>query len=111
MPLGKRLIAQTADDRRINVFRNTSGCRLPDEQRMVVRNKAMELVTGFSAPSRLESLNREAMAVTTWVEAAIAYATDERSLIQSCMQKGVKLKLWARYDYSMQVWTPPERQI
>ncbi len=65
----------------------------------------MELVTGFSKPPRLEALNKAAMAECDSVDAAVAYVTDERdrSLIDSCMKNGVKLTLWARYDYSMPV--------
>src|SRR5688500_12574769 len=63
----------------------------------------MELVTGFSNPPRLEALNRSAMSECDSVDAAVAYVSDERSLIDSCMRNGVKLTLWARYDYSMPV--------
>jgi hypothetical protein len=63
----------------------------------------MELVTGFSNPPRLEALNQEGMARCESVEAAVAYVTDERTLIESCIKNAVKLSLWARYDYSMPV--------
>jgi len=43
------------------------------------------------------------MAETESVEAAVAYVTDERTLIDSCIRNSVKLTLWARYDYSMPV--------
>lgn len=63
----------------------------------------MELVTGFANPPRLEALNKAAMTQCDSVDAAVAYVTDERSLIGSCIKNGVKLTLWARYDYSMPV--------
>jgi hypothetical protein len=63
----------------------------------------MELITGFANPPRLETLNAAAMPECDSVEAAVAYVTDERTLIDSCMKNGVKLALWARYDYSIPV--------
>lgn len=63
----------------------------------------MELVTGFAKTSRLEALNKVAMSECDAVDAAVAYVTDERSLIDSCIKNRVKLTLWARYDYSMPV--------
>jgi hypothetical protein len=61
------------------------------------------LVTGFSNPPRLEALNYAAMAAAKSVKAAVACVTDERTLIESCMSLGVKLTLWARYDFSMPI--------
>ena len=63
----------------------------------------MELVTGFSNPPRLETLNRQAMSQCDSVEAAVAYVTDERTLIESCMKNSVKLMLWVRSDHTMPV--------
>jgi hypothetical protein len=63
----------------------------------------MQLISGFSNPPRLRSLNEEAMSQCDSVEAAVAYVTDERTLIQSCIKHEIKLQLWARYDYSMPV--------
>src|SRR5437762_4486781 len=63
----------------------------------------MQLVTGFANPPKLVALNHAAMAETESVDAAVAYVTDERTLIDSCIRNGVKLTLWARYDFSMPV--------
>ncbi len=63
----------------------------------------MKLITGFATPSELRELNRNAMTECESVDAAAAYVSDERTLIDSCMINGVKLTLWARYDYSMPV--------
>lgn len=63
----------------------------------------MELVSGFSNPPRLVALNKAAMLVCDSVEAAVAYVTAEPTLVESCIKSGVKLALWARFDYSMPV--------
>ena len=43
------------------------------------------------------------MAETESVDAAVAYVSDERTLIDACIRNSVRLKLWARYDFSMPV--------
>ena len=43
------------------------------------------------------------MAETESVDAAIAYVTDDRTLVDACIRNSVKLTLWARYEYSMPV--------
>lgn len=63
----------------------------------------MELITGFSNPPRLAALNSAAMLSSESVDAAVAYVSDERTLIDACMRNRVKLTLWARYDFSMPV--------
>ncbi len=62
----------------------------------------MEFVT-FSNPSRLEQINAKALESADSVEAAIAYATDEDTLIKKCFELDVPLKLYGRYDYSQPV--------
>src|SRR4051794_36444577 len=62
----------------------------------------MELVTGTSK-SRLDEINRIAVEQCEWVQAAIAYVTDEKTLLKQCIQRGKRLALWARYDYSVPV--------
>jgi hypothetical protein len=62
----------------------------------------MELVTG-TAKSRLDEINRIAVEQCEWVQAAIAYVTDEKTLLKQCLKHGKRLALWARYDYSVPV--------
>jgi hypothetical protein len=66
----------------------------------------MELVTGFSNPSRISVLNVEALASTEYVEAAIAYVFDTDTLIKGCFDRDVPLTIWARYDYTQPVAVP-----
>ena len=63
----------------------------------------MRFILGFANPSALEKLNKDAMAETESVDAAVAYVSDERTLIDACIRNSVRLKLWARYDFSMPV--------
>lgn len=63
----------------------------------------MEFISGLTNPPRLEALNLKAMSECAHVKAAVAYVTDDRTLIQSCMKNDIRLTLWARYDYSMPV--------
>jgi len=62
----------------------------------------MELITG-SKKSRLEEINRAGVANCDFVEAAIAYITDEKTLIKECVEQRKSLRLWARYDCSVPV--------
>lgn len=66
----------------------------------------MELVTGFSNPSRISALNSDALGSTEYVEAAVAYITDTDSLIKGCFDLEVPLTIWARYDYAQPVTVP-----
>src|ERR1051325_2214302 len=63
----------------------------------------MELVTGFSNPSRLDAINTKALDSADSVEAAIAYISDENTLIRRCFDLDIQLKLYARYDYTQPV--------
>lgn len=65
----------------------------------------MELVT-FTNPSRLSAINDEAVKKADGVEAAIAYASDADTLVKSCFDLDVQLKLSARYDYTQPVSVP-----
>lgn len=65
----------------------------------------MELVTA-SNPSRINAINREAVGEAESVEAVIAYATDENTLIKECFASDIPLKLSCRYDYSQPVALP-----
>ncbi|WP_058834418.1 hypothetical protein [Luteimonas abyssi] len=38
-----------------------------------------------------------------WVKAAIAYGDDERTLVQSCLDKRKRLDIWMRYDHTVPV--------
>lgn len=38
-----------------------------------------------------------------WVKAAIAYGSDEKTLIQNCLQLGARLDIWMRYDHTVPV--------
>ena len=55
----------------------------------------MELVTG-NVKSRLDEINRIGVAECDWVQAAIAYVTDEKTLLRECTYRGKPLTLRAR---------------
>lgn len=38
-----------------------------------------------------------------WVKAAIAYGSDEKTLIQNCLDLGARLDIWMRYDHTVPV--------
>jgi hypothetical protein len=63
----------------------------------------MELILSERRKSHLSALNRRALAACERVDAAVAYVTDERELLAPCKQKGIPLRLWARYDHSLPV--------
>ena len=66
----------------------------------------MELVRGINNKSRLDQLNREAIKACESVDAAVAYVSEERTLLDACWNNKKALKLWARYDYSIPVSLP-----
>jgi hypothetical protein len=63
----------------------------------------MELVLGERNRTRLSEVLKLAMEKTDYVEAAIAYVSDDQTLIKECFSKNVPLKLFGRYDYSQPV--------
>lgn len=63
----------------------------------------MELITIESKKSRIDSLNRDALKHCTRVDAAIAYISEENTLINGCIKADIPLKLYGRYDYSVPV--------
>ncbi|GAB3784483.1 phospholipase D family protein [Dyella agri] len=38
-----------------------------------------------------------------WVKAAIAYGSDEKTLVQNCLELGKRLDIWMRYDHTVPV--------
>lgn len=46
-----------------------------------------------------------------WVKAAIAYGTDESTLLQNSLDLGVRLDLWVRYDDTVAVAPPLLRKL
>jgi hypothetical protein len=66
----------------------------------------MELVTSQPNRSRLDEINRAAIKEAESVEAAVAYVTEVKTLIQACLDFDVKLTLWGRYDDSQPVAIP-----
>lgn len=66
----------------------------------------MELIRGIQNKSRIDQLNREAISNCDSVDAAVAYVSDERTLLDGCWKNKKPLHLWARYDYSIPVTLP-----
>jgi len=66
-------------------------------------NGSMELVLGERNRTRLSEVLKKAMEGTDFVDAAIAYVSDEETLIRQCFEKKVPLRLFGRYDYSQPV--------
>src|SRR5258708_1328549 len=50
--------------------------------------------------SKLEELHRSAIRQTERIQAAIAYATDERPFLETCWQEKKPLLFYGRYDYT-----------
>jgi len=63
----------------------------------------MKLIRGERTQSAIDKLNIKALDECDEVWAAIAYVTDDRSLIKPCYDRKIPLRLWARYDYSIPV--------
>jgi hypothetical protein len=63
----------------------------------------MKLIKGERERCPLDALNTNALKECDEVWAAVAYVTDDDSLIRPCYKNGIPLKLWARYDYTVPV--------
>jgi len=63
----------------------------------------MKFIRGERNRSTIYALNCEALEESEEVWAAVAYVTDERTLIMPCYEKRIPLRLWARYDYTVPV--------
>ncbi len=63
----------------------------------------MKLIKGERNRCPLEQINQKALNECDEVWAAVAYVTDDQSLIIPCYEKKIPLKLWARYDYTVPV--------
>ncbi len=51
----------------------------------------------------MDEINQVAVPQCDWVEAAIAYVTDEKTLLKECLDHNKRLALWGRYDYSVPI--------
>jgi hypothetical protein len=63
----------------------------------------MKLVLGERNRAQLSDLLKSAMEETDYVQAAIAYVTDDQTLIKECFSRNIPLTLFGRYDYSQPV--------
>ena len=63
----------------------------------------MKFIRGQKNQAQLEALNKEALAESDAVWAAVAYVSDDRTLLLPCLEQRIPLRLWARYDYSLPV--------
>lgn len=62
----------------------------------------MELITPKSG-LRLDTINRKAIQECSSVDAAIAYVSDNRTLLKGCLESNKCLRLWVRFDHSLPV--------
>ena len=65
----------------------------------------MEFIAIKPGGSPIDQLNRFATERCTSIDAAIAYISDENTLIRGAIRKNVPLTLYARYDYTAPVKT------
>lgn len=63
----------------------------------------MQLIKAELNRCPLDKLNTQALAKCDEVWAAVAYVTDDSSLIKPCYKQEIPLRLWARVDYSIPV--------
>lgn len=63
----------------------------------------MKLIKGERNRCPIDATNTKALAECDEVWAAVAYVTDDSSLIRPCYEKHIPLQLWARYDYTVPV--------
>ena len=63
----------------------------------------MGLVIAQRNRSRIDEINHAAIKEAESVLAAVAYVTEDKTLIQQCFDFNVKLTLWGRYDDSQPV--------
>ena len=63
----------------------------------------MELVRGEPNKKRIEQINEWAISQCRSIDAAIAYVTDQKTLLDCCLKANKQLKIWVLYDYSIPV--------
>lgn len=60
----------------------------------------MEFITIKPNKSPLDKLNRDALKKCTGIDAAIAYISNDQTLIKGAIDKNIPLNIYGRYDYS-----------
>ena len=61
----------------------------------------MELARGEPGKRRIEQINELAISQCLSIDAAIAYVTDQTTLLDCCLKADKPLKIWVLYDYSI----------
>ena len=66
----------------------------------------MKFIAGGLNGKYLRELAEQSIEKTEYVQAAIAYASGDPILLNSCFQNGIKLDFWGRYDETLPVSLP-----